>query len=457
MPGLRACATCRRITHASVVLLVCATVLKAQGVPGKKYLPILPDRNVQVTISPLSLEIDERVGEIRIETTPVGFWRSKKTIGKDVYDLIEFDSVMASHTVNVGQAMVPIKVIEIEIPPKSRVKEVTLKPQVLTTIKDISLPPVQEALPVERIVVIREKETHAQSEDLSKSDQPYPGMYHEIIGIQHHGKRRLLLLKTFPAQYYPGARKLELCKLTGKITLELAEESKAKNKPDIPSRLKQHTSEYPPFLPAELLAYLLEVPGKNYVPILADSNVQVTASPIVLETDGRVGEIRIAVLPIGLWRSKETIGKDTYDLIEFDTTNPSHTVDVGRPRVPVKVIEIEIPPGAVVKDVILEPHVLATIEDVCLPLVQESLPDERSVISRGKETRAKSANLSKTDQAYPGKHHEIIGIQHHGKRRLLLLKMFLLQYYPGARKLELCKLTGKITLELTEEPTAKKK
>jgi hypothetical protein len=199
------------------------------------------------------------------------------------------------------------------------------------------------------------------------------------------------------------------------------------------------------------------VPGKNYVPILADRNVQVTVSPIVLETDGRIGVIRVTVLPIGLWRSKETIGKDTYDLIEFDTTNPSHTVEVGRPRVPVKVIEIEIPPKARLKEVTLKPQVLTTIEDVCLPLVQEPMPVEQAVVNRGKETRAESANLSKTDKAYPGKYYEIIGIQHHGKRKLLLLKTFPLQYYPEARKLELCKLTGKITLELAEVPKAKKK
>jgi hypothetical protein len=125
--------------------------------------------------------------------------------------------------------------------------------------------------------------------------------------------------------------------------------------------------------------------------------------------------------------------------------------------VPIKVIEIEIPLRAVVKDVILEPHVLATIEDVCLPLVHESQPIDRAVVSRGKEIRAESANLSKSAQVYPGKYHEIIGIQHHGKRRLLLIKTFPLQYYPATKKIELCKLTGKIILELEEEEKAKKK
>ena len=457
MLGRSVCATCRHVSQASFVLLMFVTVLRAQEVTGKKYQPILPDRNVQVTVSPLSLETDGRVGEIRIAIVPIGFWRSKKTIGKDVYDLIEFNPAAPSHTVDVGQPMVPIKVIEIAIPRGARVKDVILKPHVLTTIEDVSLPPVQEPLPVKQAVVSLEKETHAKSEDLSKSDQAYPGKYHEIIGIQHHGKRRLLLLKTFPLQYYPGAKKLELCKLTGKVKLELAEEPKAKEKPDLLSKLKRQTPEYTPFLPAELMASPLEVTGKQYVAIIPDRNVQVTVSPLSLGTDGRVGEIRIAIVPIGFWRSKKTIGKDVYDLIEFNPAAPSHTVDVGQPMVPIKVIEIAIPRGARVKDVILEPHVLATIEDVCLPLVQEPLPVERAVVSRGKETRAESANLSKTDQAYPGKYYEIIGIQHHGKRRLLLLKTFPVQYYPATKKIELCKLTGKITLELAEEPKAKKK
>ena len=261
----------------------------------------------------------------------------------------------------------------------------------------------------------------------------------------------------FLAQYYPGDRKLELCKLTGKVKLELAEKPKAKEEPVFPSKPEPQKLEYTPVLPAELLASPLEVPGKKYVPLISNRNVQVTIFPLSLEMNGRAGEIRFEIIPNGFWRSKETIGKDVYDLIEFDTTNPSHTVDVGQFMVPIKVIEIEIPSKTRVKEVTLKPQVLTTIKNISLPPVLEPRPVEQIVVGRKKETHAKSEDLSKSDRPYPGIYHEIIGIQHHGKQRLLLIKMFLAQYYPGDRKLELYKLTGKVKLELAEELKTNKK
>jgi len=178
---------------AVAILLTCANIF-AQEPVGKEYVPILPDQRVQVTIKPLALDMPARAGEMPIEVFPVGYWKSKRTLAKEEYDFIELDIEAPSHSTEVGMPMVPTTVVEIDIPVTADVKGVVLRPQVLRTIEDVTIPPVQEPLPVVEDELIFEAEVLNKNEELYKSEEAFPGKYYEIIGTEYYGGRKLLLI-----------------------------------------------------------------------------------------------------------------------------------------------------------------------------------------------------------------------------------------------------------------------
>lgn len=217
---------------AVVILLTCANIF-AQEQVEKEYVPILPDQKVQVRIAPLVLDVTAQAGEMPLEISPIGFWKSQRTLAKEEYDFIELDIEAPSHTTEVGKPMIPTTVIEIDIPVTADVKGVVLRPQVLMTIEDVTIPPMQEPLPLVEDELIFEVEVLTKNEELYKSEKAFPGKYYEIIGTEYYGGRKLLLIKTFPVQYYPALKKLEFCKLTGKVELAVQQDPKTGAKRDV--------------------------------------------------------------------------------------------------------------------------------------------------------------------------------------------------------------------------------
>ena len=221
---------------AVVILLTCANNF-AQEPVGKEYVPIMPDQRVQVTVKSLALDMRARAGEMPLEISPIGYWKSQRTLAKEEYDFIELDIESPSYSTEVGKPMVPTTVVEIDIPVTAEVKDVILQPQVLKTIEDVTIEPMQEPLPVLKDELILEAEVLTKNEELYKSEEAYPGKYYEIIGTEFYGGRKLLLLKTYPVQFYPALKKLEFCKLTGKVELEVKEDPKTGAKRSVLSPL----------------------------------------------------------------------------------------------------------------------------------------------------------------------------------------------------------------------------
>ncbi|MCP4613970.1 MAG: hypothetical protein GY845_35230 [Planctomycetes bacterium] len=217
---------------AVAVLFTCANIFAQESV-GKEYVPILPDQRVQVTIKPLALDMRARAGEMPLEISPIGFWKSQRTLAKEEYDFIELDIEAPSHTTEVGNPMIPTTIVEIDIPVKAKVKGVVLRAQVLRTLEDVTISPAQEPLPLVENELIFEAEVLTKNEELYKSEEAFPGKYYEIIGTEYYGGRKLLLLRTYPVQYYPATKKLEFCKLTGKVELEVEQDPKTSAKRDV--------------------------------------------------------------------------------------------------------------------------------------------------------------------------------------------------------------------------------
>jgi hypothetical protein len=190
---------------------------------------------------------------------------------------------------------------------------------------------------------------------------------------------------------------------------------------------------------------------KEYVRILPEAVLGaapgIKVSPLTFDAQRKEGAIPLEILPAGFWKSTETLAGTGYELFEFEIEAPSHTMEVGEPNVPTQNIEVDIPPGAELDKVEITPELLKTVEDVNLVPNQEPLPIGQEELIFEKQKVTINNELYKQETAYPGKYYEVITTGYFGARKIVILKMFPVQFYPATKKVEFYRLSGKVTFK----------
>jgi len=211
--------------------------MQAQEKVEKEYVQILPEvaegALPQVTVKPLTFNVKRKTGEIPLEITPAGFWKSRKVLAEAGYDLFEFDIEAPSQSVVVGEPNMPIKVIEIDIPPNAELDKITLEPELLKVEENVTLIPNQEPLPVGIQEFILTEQKLVMDSELYKQEERYPGKFYEVITTDYYGDRKVVIIKTFPAQYIPGQKKVEFYRLKGSLKFKAEKIIKAKGTQDV--------------------------------------------------------------------------------------------------------------------------------------------------------------------------------------------------------------------------------
>lgn len=195
--------------------------MQAQEKIEKEYVRLKPEVSEgalpQIEVKPLTFDPEREEGEIPLEIFPVGFWKSKMTLAESGYDLYEFDIEAPSYLMEVGAPNIPIKVIEVDIPPNAVLDKIELEPILIQTMEDVTLVPNQEPLPIEKQEFIITKEKLVMNKELYEMEDKYPGKYFEVITTDYYGDRKVTILKTFPVQYIPKEKKVEFYRLKGSL------------------------------------------------------------------------------------------------------------------------------------------------------------------------------------------------------------------------------------------------
>ncbi|HUT90076.1 MAG TPA: C25 family cysteine peptidase [Thermoguttaceae bacterium] len=252
-----------------VQLALSPAVLQGQELK-REYVPLVPDveRGAPPTViaRALTFGAEAGVGTIPLEIVPVGFWRSRLALLDDEYDLFEFEVDASSHLTEVGEPNVPMRVVQVDIPPNARLDEVVLEPELLKTVNNVTLAPNQEPKPIDPRGLIRARETFTIDAELYEAEAAYPGKFHEVTTTGGFGSRKVVILKTFPVQFHPATRTAKFYKLTGALKFKAKEVPEAKEKRDVlgvaeralglsPSNLAdaERWNEYPRRIGPELL------------------------------------------------------------------------------------------------------------------------------------------------------------------------------------------------------------
>jgi hypothetical protein len=188
---------------------------------SKEYVPIVETaaRGALPTarVSALTFESATKTGTIPLEIMPMGFWKSGRALAAAEYSVFEFSLEAPSHTTAVGEPNVPAQTIELAVPANAEVAEVSLSPQLLKTVENVTLLPNQEPLPIGQF--IQEKEKPALSSAVYAQTGAYPGRFYDPPTTGYQGSSKVVILRAYPAQFYPAQKKVEFFKLTGQIKL----------------------------------------------------------------------------------------------------------------------------------------------------------------------------------------------------------------------------------------------
>jgi hypothetical protein len=195
--------------------------------PSKEYAPIVPGAKKgdlpKVKVSLLTFNSRAKKGKIPFEITPSGFWKSRKTLAKTTYNFIEFDSKSPAHMTEIGEPCIPMKSIVVAIPANAALDKVILKPKLIKTVKNLNLYPNQEPRPLLEEKFYLAKEKVMVNKDLYKRKAAYPGKFYEVITTGYFGSYKVVVLKTFPAQFHPADKQVKFYKLTGAIQFKADE------------------------------------------------------------------------------------------------------------------------------------------------------------------------------------------------------------------------------------------
>jgi len=246
-----------RLLTASVVLMVaqvlaCGADLRAQvpeGPPKKEYVRLVPDVRLgalpSVRALPLTFDAKMGMGEIPLEIAPQGFWKSKLALDKDAYDLFEFNPATGAHLTVVGEPDVPVQVVEVDIPPNAEFAGVVFRQKLLKTVENVTLAPNQEPLPVQPQGPVLTKRTVTVNKAVYTREAAFPGKFFDVTGTVLFGGRKIVILKTFPVQFYPASKKVEFFELQGSLRFKAKEVPKQKAKRDVLGP-EGHALELPP-------------------------------------------------------------------------------------------------------------------------------------------------------------------------------------------------------------------
>ena len=231
----------------AVVLLVVVFLFAADARPqpplvpadtaGREYVRVAPGiplgAGPTVRAGVLNFDAAKGQGEIPVECMPQGFWKSKWTLGDAKYDRFEFDPAAGAHLTVVGEPNVPILVMEVDIPPDAEFAGVTLKPEVLKTLEDTTLAPNQKPLPIGPQKLISSRPTATVKAQLYASKTAYPGRLYGVVAPVYFGGRKIVILRTFPVQFFPAAKKVEVLRLSGVVRFKAKEVPKQETKRDV--------------------------------------------------------------------------------------------------------------------------------------------------------------------------------------------------------------------------------
>jgi hypothetical protein len=200
-------------------ILTSENVLNSQS--NKDYVPIISKAKKGdmplIKISPLILDLSKKQGSIPFDVIPYGFWKSRQKLDSDTFDLFEFNIMTPSHTIDIGEPNIPVSVLELDIPVDSDIDSIDIKTELLKTIDDITLVPNQEPLPIDDFIL--QKQKIKINSNIYEKKEAYPGKYYEVLSVGFYGDRKIAIIKTYPAQFYPGLKKVEFYRLTGVIKL----------------------------------------------------------------------------------------------------------------------------------------------------------------------------------------------------------------------------------------------
>jgi len=109
-------------------------------------------------------------------------------------------------TTKVGEPMVPVKIVPVLLPPNAYVKNIEL-----TSSEKEDLPGNYQIFPAQHPTIDIESELPKfvkPDPTVYKSDRAYPGILFENIGIQWMEGYKILNIRIFPMQYFPGEGKV---------------------------------------------------------------------------------------------------------------------------------------------------------------------------------------------------------------------------------------------------------
>lgn len=203
----------------------------------REFVPVLPGakpgERALVRALPMAFDAQKGEGTIPLEFAPAGFWKSQASLAEVAYDVFEFEIEAPVHLTEVGEPKVPILVTEVDIPPNAELDEVILKEKLLKSVENITLVPNQEPLPIGAEKLIFEKQRVTINKQVYEQEKPYPGKFYEVTTTGHLGSRKTVVLKIFPVQFYPAAKKANFYRLTGTLKFKAKEIPKAPARRDV--------------------------------------------------------------------------------------------------------------------------------------------------------------------------------------------------------------------------------
>jgi len=170
---------------------------------------------------------------------------------------------------------------------------------------------------------------------------------------------------------------------------------------------------------------------------------KITICRLFFDQKTKVGKIPVRVEPIGFWRSKKTLNDTLYDL--FEIPGGSYTTEVGEPMISTISAEVEIPVDAQLKEVLVKATLIRKFENVILTPQQQPLPVVRPIAPKEEFIQEKpkftiNNEVYNQTRPYPGEYYRIIADSFLGKRHIIVVRLFPIQFYPAQKEVRVYSL-----------------
>lgn len=170
---------------------------------------------------------------------------------------------------------------------------------------------------------------------------------------------------------------------------------------------------------------------------------RVTISPPFFDEKTKLGKITIRAELVGFWRSKKMLNDTLYDL--FEIPEGSYTTVVGEPMISTISLEAEIPVDAQFKEVLVKATLIRKFENVILAPQQQPLPVVRPIVPKEEFIQEKpkftiNNEVYNQTRPYPGEYYRIIADSFLGKRHIIVIRLFPIQFYPAQKEVRVYSL-----------------